>query len=106
MIGENCSEKGDVVVCVRPEDIEVKHTSGNGERGWKGIVRQVVYFGDSVSCEIESAGFLLRARLHPSAFVQEGQEVLVSFCAERCVAFPWYSNPEEFSEAPDSSLTN
>lgn len=88
IIGEGCSEKGNVVVCVRPEDIEVTVASEVSTDGWKGVVRQVVYFGDSMSCEIESAGSILRARLHPSIILEEGQEVLLDFSSERCVAFP------------------
>ncbi len=86
-IGEGCREKDDVIVCVRPEDIEVRVASGSSGDGWKGIVRQVVYFGDGLSCEIESAGLLIRARLHPSINLKEGQQVLMSFRPERSVAF-------------------
>jgi hypothetical protein len=31
---------------------------------------------------------LLRARLHPSTILEDGQEVTVNFKAGRCVAFP------------------
>ncbi|MFQ5903645.1 MAG: ABC transporter ATP-binding protein [Candidatus Binatia bacterium] len=87
LIGEGCREKDNVIVCVRPEDIEVKVATEVSEDGWKGIVRQVVYFGDGLNCEIESAGLLIRARLHPSVILEEGQQVLMSFRPERCVAF-------------------
>ncbi|MGH7929667.1 MAG: TOBE domain-containing protein, partial [Candidatus Binatia bacterium] len=55
---------------------------------WKGTVRQVVYFGDSMNCEIDFAGTVLRARLHPSTILESGQQVAITFQAERCVAFP------------------
>ncbi len=88
VIGEGCKENSDVVVSVRPEDIDVKITGNPSEDGWKGVVRQVVYFGESMSCEIELAGAILRARLHPSMMLEEGKQVLLSFKPDRCVAFP------------------
>ena len=88
VIGEGCREKSNVVVSIRPEDIDVQPLCAGGADGWKGAVRQVVYFGDSMSCEIEFAGTFLRARLHPSIQLEDGQEVLISFRPERCVAFP------------------
>ncbi|MGH7828371.1 MAG: ABC transporter ATP-binding protein [Candidatus Binatia bacterium] len=88
VIGEGCREKDEVVVSVRPEDIEVAVVNDPTADGWKGVVRQVVYFGDNMSCEIDSFGSVLRAKLHPSIRLEEGQQVLFSFRSERCVAFP------------------
>ncbi len=85
---EGCRGEGNVVVSVRPEDIEVRPADGSDNGGWKGTVRQVIYFGDSMNCEIEFAGTVLRARLHPSAVLQDGQEVALDFKSDRCVAFP------------------
>jgi ABC-type sugar transport system ATPase subunit len=77
-----------VIVSVRPEDIEVNVNGANDSALWKGIVRQVVYFGDSMNCAIDFAGTMLRARLHPSTSLEDGQEVTLNFKAERCAAFP------------------
>lgn len=88
VIVEGCPQQGAVIVSVRPEDIEVSVNGARESEGWKGIVRQVVYFGDSMNCEIDFAGTLLRARLHPSTTLQDGQEISVDFKSGRCVAFP------------------
>ncbi len=50
--------------------------------------RQVIYFGDSMNCEIDFAATTLRARLHPSSNLHDGQEVTVNFKSGRCVALP------------------
>jgi iron(III) transport system ATP-binding protein len=88
VIGEGCKVRKPVVVSIRPEDIEVAVVNNPSEDGWKGVVRQVVYFGDNMSCEIDTAGEILHAKLHPSIRLEEGQQVLLSFRSERCVAFP------------------
>lgn len=83
-----CPPEGAVTVSVRPEDIDVSVNGADESRAWKGTVRQIVYFGDSLNCEIDLAGTVLRARLHPSTVLENGQEVAVSFKTGRCVAFP------------------
>ncbi len=88
VIAPGCEINAKVIVSVRPEDIDVKPFSGGNANPWKGTVRQVVYFGESMNCEIDFAGTLLRARLHPSSLLENGQEVAITFQAERCVAFP------------------
>ncbi len=88
IIVDGCRLKAPVIVSVRPEDIEVD-VQGSTESGtWQGVVRQVVYFGDSMNCEIDFAGTLLRARLHPSTNLHDGQKVSINFKSGRCVAFP------------------
>ena len=93
VLGAGCPEKGKVIVSVRPEDINVRAVNGSDANVWKGTVRQVVYFGDSVHCEIDFAGTVLRARVHPSTILESGQEVAIDFEAKRCVAFPAESQP-------------
>ena len=88
VIVDGCPRQGSVIVSVRPEDIEVDADGANESGTWRGIVRQVVYFGDSMNCEIDFAGTLLRARLHPSSNLHDGQHVSVNFKSGRCVAFP------------------
>ena len=88
VIVEGCPRQGAVIVSVRPEDIEINVNSAEDSAPWKGVVRQVVYFGDSVNCGIEFAGALLRARLHPSTILEDGQQVTLNFKPGRCVAFP------------------
>jgi len=87
VIVEGCQRDGVVTVSVRPEDVEVSINGAKNVGAWKGIVRQVIYFGDSMNCEIDFAGTILRARLHPSSNLRDGQEVTVNFKSGRCVAF-------------------
>jgi iron(III) transport system ATP-binding protein len=86
--GAGCPAQGKVIVSVRPEDIDIRPANGGDTPAWRGTVRQVVYFGDSVNCEIDFDGTVLRARLHPSTVLKGGQEVAIEFRAERCVALP------------------
>ncbi|MDP2645691.1 MAG: ABC transporter ATP-binding protein [Desulfobacterales bacterium] len=88
IMGEGCRENGKVVVSIRPEDIDAKIIVGAGPDGWQGVVRHVVYFGESMHCEIEFGGDTLLARLHPSNQLQAGDPVNLSFQPDRCVAFP------------------
>lgn len=88
VISNGCREKDQVVVSVRPEDIDVRINDCPDGKGWPGKVRQVVYFGDSMHCELEVASTLLRARLHPAIHLQDGQEIFIDFKPERCIAFP------------------
>jgi iron(III) transport system ATP-binding protein len=91
--GAGCPDRGKVIVSVRPEDINVRPANGDEANVWRGTVRQVVYFGDCMNCEIDFAGTVLRARLHPSTVLENGQEVTIDFEAKRCVAFPAESKP-------------
>jgi len=88
VIVDGSPQDGAVTVSVRPEDVELNLNGADASGGWKGVVRQVIYFGDSMNCEIDFAGTLLRARLHPSSNLHDGQEVTVNFKSGRCVAFP------------------
>ena len=88
IIIDGSPQDGAVTVSVRPEDVELNLNGADALGAWKGVVRQVIYFGDSMNCEIDFAGTLLRARIHPSSDLHDGQEVTVNFKSGRCVAFP------------------
>ena len=88
VIGTGCQENGSVIVSARPEDIHVEPVHQDNDDSWTGVVRQVVYLGESLSCEIESAGLTIRARLHPAVKLEEGQRVLLSLQPDRCIALP------------------
>ena len=88
LISNGCQEEDQVLVSVRPEDIDVTINASPESGKWRGKVRQVVYFGDSMHCELMVANTILRARLHPSMHLEDGQEIFISFKPERCMAFP------------------
>jgi len=75
----------DVLVSVRPEDIEVAAGADPGD-GWTATVEQAVFLGDSVDCRLTVDGLTLRARVHPSVRLHRGDRVSVSFRPERCIA--------------------
>ena len=88
LLGEGCRENSEVVVCIRPEDIEAKSAVAMSGGGWEGVVRQVTYSGDSLNCEIDLAGRILHTKLHPAIILREGEPVLLNFKPERAVAIP------------------
>jgi iron(III) transport system ATP-binding protein len=76
----------DVLVSVRPEDVEVTSDSARAGDGWTATVQQAVFLGESVDCRLTVDGLLLRARVHPSIRLRRGDRVSVSFRPERCIA--------------------
>mgnify|MGYP001165454425 CR=1 FL=1 len=88
IIGKECRAGGSVVVSARPEDVLVMPANEANNDGWTGTVRHLTYLGDSLTCEVESEGLLLRARLHPALRIEEGQPVVFELQSERCVALP------------------
>ncbi|HEV8340025.1 MAG TPA: ABC transporter ATP-binding protein [bacterium] len=78
----------DVLVSVRPEDVEVVPDSGLAGNldAWKATVEQAVFLGESLDCRLTVDGLKLRARVHPSIRLRRGDHVSVSFRPERCVA--------------------
>ncbi len=75
----------DVLVSIRPEDIEVV-SGGRAAEGWAATVEQAVFLGESVDCRLTVNGLILRARVHPSVRLRRGDRVAVSFRPERCIA--------------------
>ena len=88
VMGEGCLANGKATVSIRPEDIDVEVEATDRDAQWQGTVRNVIYFGESLHCEIEFAGGTLRAHLHPSTILRDGQQVALHFKAERATAFP------------------
>lgn len=75
----------EVLVSIRPEDVEVEDGARSGE-GWEATVEQAVFLGESIDCRLAVNGVVLRARVHPSVRLRRGDRVSVSFRPDRCIA--------------------
>jgi len=77
----------EVLVSIRPEDIDVSSDAGSNQEAWEAIIGQVVFLGEAVDCRLAVGNLELRARLHPSFRLRRGERVRLSFRSDRCVAF-------------------
>ncbi len=79
----------DVLVSVRPEDIQLSPPSpGGSPSGWVGKVDQVSFLGGLVDYQISVGQLKLRARVHSSIYFQEGESVYLTFQPDRCSVIP------------------
>ncbi len=71
-----------VAVAVRPENVML-HTgappAGDGVNVLSGTVRSVVYLGNTLDCQVEVNGALVKADVHPGEDVNENDTVTLSF---------------------------
>jgi iron(III) transport system ATP-binding protein len=74
----------DVLVSVRPEDIQLTAATAPNSSDWFGIVDQVAFLGGLIEYQIKIADTRLRARVHPANFFQEGEAVNLTCQPERC----------------------
>lgn len=80
----NIQVGSNVLVSVRPEDIQLTAAAGLQSSAWSGIVDQVAFLGGSIEYQIKIADTRLRARVHPANFFQEGETVNLTFQPGRC----------------------
>jgi iron(III) transport system ATP-binding protein len=75
----------DVLVSVRPEDIQLTPaTASSNSSEWLGVIDQVSFLGGLIEYQIIVSGTRMRARVHPSNFFQEGDSVQLTFQPGRC----------------------
>jgi iron(III) transport system ATP-binding protein len=76
-----------VVLVVRPEDINVIGAlCPSKENILRGKVEAVIFMGDALECQISVGEQRLRAKLHPSSTVRQGEIVHLELPPERCRA--------------------
>ena len=81
----NINVGSDVLVSVRPEDIQMTVASDRSKTSeWVGIIEQVSFLGGLIEYQITISGTRMRARVHPSNFFQEGDSVQLTFQPGRC----------------------
>ena len=80
----NINVASNILVSVRPEDIQLSRATVSSDSGWVGVVEQVSFLGGLVEFQISIGDARLRARVHPSNFFQEGDTVQLTFQPGRC----------------------
>jgi iron(III) transport system ATP-binding protein len=81
----NINVGSDVLVSVRPEDIQITAaTESSHSSEWGGVIDQVSFLGGLIEYQITISGTRMRARVHPSNFFQEGDSVQLTFQPGRC----------------------
>jgi iron(III) transport system ATP-binding protein len=93
--GVRCSRPGwgkseaKVFFSIKPEDIQLSgQPSKDLSPGWTGRVDQISFSGGFVDYRISVKDLTLRARVHPSIFFQQGDEVYLGFHPYRCSVIP------------------
>ena len=65
-----------VLLAARPENIQVYRPPAPQEDDlWEGQVQAVAFLGDSLDCQVDVAGQLMRVRAHPSLALRPGDRV-------------------------------
>ena len=74
-----------VVVCVRPEFIQVmEKAGGDGENIFNGRIDSLIFVGDAYEGEIRVGDTLLIVRVEPTLDVKQGDEVALRFDPDYC----------------------
>ncbi len=82
---------GAVSVAVRPESVTVR--TANGQSGvftgnvLRGKVAHAVFLGDSIDCQVEVQGHVVRVKVEQKSKINTGDEVSLEFDAGACVVF-------------------
>jgi ABC-type Fe3+/spermidine/putrescine transport system ATPase subunit len=77
---------GDVVVSIRPEDVELSRPKAGGANGWDCIVTGALFLGPTTQYELDVQGNPLRA-LSPIEF-QVGEQVTASLGSDQLLCLP------------------
>ena len=99
---ENFAKGANVVMSVRPEDIELfvaEPAHGEDDNFCRAIVEAKVFLGDYQDFHVRVADLLLRARVHPSLSTPIGDPVYVRMSPEKCVAIASASAPPHVAPA-------
>jgi iron(III) transport system ATP-binding protein len=76
----------EVVVSVRPEDIQLSEQRPDGDNVWQGTVDQKVFLGESIDFQVVVAQRALQSRAHPSLRTRVGEPIYLRIDPEKCVA--------------------
>jgi iron(III) transport system ATP-binding protein len=79
----------EVFFSIKPEDIQLSAQPAEGLLpGWLGQVDHISFLGGFVDYRISVKDLVLRARVHPSVYFQQGAEVYLGFQPDRCSVIP------------------
>jgi iron(III) transport system ATP-binding protein len=76
----------EVVVPVRPEDVQLSEQPPGAENVIPGRIRLKVFLGECIDYQVDVGGQTLLARAHPSFNVPVGTPVFARIAPDRCVA--------------------
>ena len=76
----------EVVLSIRPEDIELSERRQDGENTYEATVDQKVFLGEFVDFQVRIGGRSVQSRAHPSLRTRVGEGLYVRIDPEKCVA--------------------
>jgi iron(III) transport system ATP-binding protein len=76
----------DVVLTVRPEDVELSETAALGVNTWRATVDQKVFLGEAIDFRVRICERLLLARTHPRLSTRIGHPIHVAIAPEKVLA--------------------
>jgi iron(III) transport system ATP-binding protein len=86
---ENAAGERKVLGLVRPESLQLSTLApASPINVWAGEIKEKIFMGDFMDCEISCDGFSLRAKVDPYHDLAEGQKVFVWADPARCAVIP------------------
>ena len=79
LVGDN------ILVSVRPENVDVLRDPGSAENVFEAKVESAAFLGEFLDCRLDVGGNELRVRVHPSLGLRRGESVYVRFPPECCL---------------------
>jgi iron(III) transport system ATP-binding protein len=76
----------EVVLSIRPEDIELSERRQDGDNTYEATVDQKVFLGEFVDFQVKIGGRSVQSRAHPSLRTRVGEGLYVRIDPEKCVA--------------------
>jgi iron(III) transport system ATP-binding protein len=76
----------EVVLSIRPEDIELSEARQEGENTYEATVDQKVFLGEFVDFQVRIGGRAVQSRAHPSLRTRVGEPLYVRIDPDKCVA--------------------
>lgn len=76
----------EVVLSIRPEDIELSERRQEGENTYEATVDQKVFLGEFVDFQVKIGRRSVQSRAHPSLRTRVGESLYVRIDPEKCVA--------------------
>jgi iron(III) transport system ATP-binding protein len=87
--GEDMLKDAAVVVCVRPEDVELSESApdcAGADNVCKGTVRARDFLGDYLDVHVEVGNVVLLVKAHPSLRTPVGNAIYLKIKADKCIA--------------------
>src|SRR6476661_6659886 len=73
----------DVVLTVRPEDVELSETAATGINAWRATVDQKVFLGEAIDFRVRIGERVLLSRTHPRLTTRIGQPIHIVIAQEK-----------------------